>query len=111
MQELRWYDATDENPPWIKALAEVRHLAARASWRYQHVQAIIVAIESVHGSCARQSGVLSESALQYWRAEGGHHALKPRKCFTCLRGSSIWTELLPTMYHAHSAELADDMPS
>lgn len=33
------------NPPWIKALAEVRHLATREGWRYQHVQAIIVAID------------------------------------------------------------------
>jgi hypothetical protein len=37
-------NATD-NPPWIKALAEVRHLACRGGWRYQHVQAIIVAID------------------------------------------------------------------
>jgi hypothetical protein len=34
-----------DNPPWIKALAEVRHLAAREGWRYRHVQAIIVAID------------------------------------------------------------------
>jgi hypothetical protein len=45
MQELRWYDPSAENPPWIKALAEVRHLAPREGWRYQHVQAIIVAID------------------------------------------------------------------
>jgi hypothetical protein len=32
-------------PPWIKALAEVRHLAAREGWCYQHVQAINVAID------------------------------------------------------------------
>nr|WP_028344403.1 hypothetical protein [Bradyrhizobium elkanii] len=42
---MRWYDPSDENPPWIKALAEVRHLATREGWRYQHVQAIIVAID------------------------------------------------------------------
>jgi hypothetical protein len=34
-----------DNPPWIKALAEVRHLAPREGWRYQPVQAIIAAIE------------------------------------------------------------------
>jgi hypothetical protein len=28
-----------------QALAEVRHLAPREGWRYQHVQAIIVAID------------------------------------------------------------------
>jgi hypothetical protein len=32
-------------PPWMKALAEVRHLATREGWCYQHVQAIIVSID------------------------------------------------------------------
>ena len=42
----KWYDANaTDNPPRIKALAEVRHLACREGWRYQHVQAIIVAID------------------------------------------------------------------
>jgi hypothetical protein len=31
--------------PWIRALAEVRLRATRESWCYQHVQAIIVAID------------------------------------------------------------------
>ena len=39
------YDDRGDNPPWIKALAEARHLAPREGWRYQHVQAIIVAID------------------------------------------------------------------
>ena len=43
--ELKWYDHNADNPPWIKALAEVRHLGPREGWRYQHVQAIIVAID------------------------------------------------------------------
>jgi hypothetical protein len=33
------------HPPWIKALAEVRLRAPREGWCYQHVQAIIVAID------------------------------------------------------------------
>jgi hypothetical protein len=42
----KWYDANaKDNPPWIKALAEVRTLACRQGWCYQHVQAIIVAID------------------------------------------------------------------
>jgi hypothetical protein len=45
MQELKWYDPNAENPPWIKALAEVRHLAPQEGWCYQHIQAIIVAID------------------------------------------------------------------
>ena len=36
------YDDKADNPPWIKALAEVRRLAPREGWCYQHVQAIIV---------------------------------------------------------------------
>jgi hypothetical protein len=29
---LKWYDEKADNPPWIKALAEVRHLAPREGW-------------------------------------------------------------------------------
>jgi hypothetical protein len=36
----------EKNPhPFLKAFEEVRHLATREGWRYQHVQAIIVAID------------------------------------------------------------------
>ena len=41
---LRWYDPSADNPPWIKALAEVRMLACREGWCYHHVQAVIVSI-------------------------------------------------------------------
>jgi hypothetical protein len=41
----KWYDDKEEHPPWIKALAEVRLRAPREGWCYQHVQAIIVAID------------------------------------------------------------------
>ena len=44
-EPLKWYDDNVDNPPWIKALAELRRLAPREGWRYQHVQAIIVAID------------------------------------------------------------------
>jgi hypothetical protein len=45
-EPLKWYDYNAaDNPPWIKALGEVRRLATREGWRYQHVQAIIVAID------------------------------------------------------------------
>jgi hypothetical protein len=44
-EPLKWYDDNAENPPWIKALAEVRWLAPREGWCYQHVQAIIVSID------------------------------------------------------------------
>jgi len=43
--QSQWYDDNADNSPWLKALAEVRHRATREGWRYQHVQAIIVAID------------------------------------------------------------------
>jgi hypothetical protein len=42
---LKWYDDKVDNPPWIKALAEVRHRATREGYCFHHVQAIIVAID------------------------------------------------------------------
>jgi hypothetical protein len=44
-EPLRWFSDSAEHPPWIKALAEVRHKATREGWCFQHVQAIIVAID------------------------------------------------------------------
>jgi hypothetical protein len=44
-EPLKWYDHNADNPAWLKALAEVRHLAPREGWCYQHVQAITVAID------------------------------------------------------------------
>jgi len=44
-EPLQWYDHNADNPPRIKARAEVRQLAPREGWCYQHVQAIIVAID------------------------------------------------------------------
>ena len=44
MTALKWYDDNADNAPWIKALAEVR-LGATREGCYQHVQAIIVAID------------------------------------------------------------------
>jgi len=42
---LQWYDVNADNPPWIKALAELRLRATREGYCYQHVQAITVAID------------------------------------------------------------------
>ena len=44
-EPLKWYEDNADNPPWIKASVKVRRLAPREGWRYQHVQAIIVAID------------------------------------------------------------------
>ena len=61
---LNWYDHNADNPPWIKALAEVRIQATREGWCHAHVQAIIVAIDqyaekppaSALSNCAAASG-------------------------------------------------------
>jgi hypothetical protein len=45
VEPLRYYEDTADNPPWITALAEVRHRATREGWCYHHVQAIIVSID------------------------------------------------------------------
>jgi hypothetical protein len=42
---LKWYDDRSDHPPWIKALADVRRQATLQGYCYQHVQAIIVAID------------------------------------------------------------------
>jgi hypothetical protein len=42
---MNWYDDNAYNPPWIKALEEVRRRATREGYCYQHVQAIIVSID------------------------------------------------------------------
>jgi len=45
-EPLRWYDEKNaDNPPWVAALADVRRLATREGYCFQHVQAIIVAID------------------------------------------------------------------
>ncbi len=44
-EALKWYDDQPDHPSWIKALADVRRQATREGYCYQHVQAIIVAID------------------------------------------------------------------
>jgi hypothetical protein len=42
---MRWFDEEKDPPPFLRALEETRRMATREGWRYQHVQAIIVAID------------------------------------------------------------------
>jgi hypothetical protein len=42
---VKHYQDDPNPPPFIKALAEVRQLATREGWCYQHVQSIAVAID------------------------------------------------------------------
>ena len=45
MVALKWYDEASEKSAWMKTLAETRRLAARQGHCYQHVQALIIAID------------------------------------------------------------------
>ena len=43
---LKWYDANaTDNPPFLKALAEVRKIGVHEGWCYHHVQAIMLSID------------------------------------------------------------------
>jgi hypothetical protein len=42
---MRWFADEIDPPPFLRALEETRRLATREGWCYQHVQAIIVAID------------------------------------------------------------------
>jgi len=44
-EPLQWFDDKADNPPFLKALEDVRRKATREGWCYQHVHAIIVAID------------------------------------------------------------------
>jgi hypothetical protein len=45
-EPLKWYDANaTDNPPFLKALAEVRKIGLSEGWCYHHVQAIIMSID------------------------------------------------------------------
>lgn len=45
VQAPRWFDDERDLSPFLKALEDVRRKATREGWCYQHVQAIIVAID------------------------------------------------------------------
>ena len=42
---MRYFDDEKDPTPFLRALEETRRLATREGWCYQHVQAIIVAID------------------------------------------------------------------
>ena len=43
--KLSWYDHDADNPPWIKALADVRRMGTREGYCFHHVQTIMLAID------------------------------------------------------------------
>jgi hypothetical protein len=44
-EQLKWHDEKADNSPWLDAPAELRQRAAREHHCFQHVQAIMVAID------------------------------------------------------------------
>ena len=42
---LVWYDENADNPPWTKALADVRRMGTREGYCFHHVQTIMLAID------------------------------------------------------------------
>ncbi|WP_309176864.1 hypothetical protein [Bradyrhizobium sp. Ash2021] len=66
-EPLKWYDDKADNPPWIKALAEVRHRATREGYRYQHVQATIVAIDQYAEAALSNRDFFFKQAPQHRR--------------------------------------------
>jgi hypothetical protein len=45
LREFDKYGPKADNPSWIKALADVRHMGPREGYCYQHVQAIMLSID------------------------------------------------------------------
>jgi hypothetical protein len=60
----RWYDANAKNPPWIKALADVRRRGTLEGYCYQPVQAIMIAIDQYAETGLRNRGYFFEQTAQ-----------------------------------------------
>jgi hypothetical protein len=73
---LEWYDHRADNPPWVAALADVRHMAMREGYCFHHVQAIIVAIDQ-YAEKAREPGLFPQQAVWYRRRNEGSHSVIP----------------------------------
>jgi hypothetical protein len=65
-EPLKWYDANaTDNPPWIKALADVRHLTCREGW-LSPCPGNPSFDRPIRGKCAWKSVVFPEPAAQHW---------------------------------------------
>jgi hypothetical protein len=51
---VKYFQDDPNPPPFIRALAEVRHLATREGWCYQHVQAIAIDQYAEKALCNRE---------------------------------------------------------
>jgi hypothetical protein len=64
---LRWFDDETEPSPFLKALEQTRRLATREGWCYQHVQAIIVAIDQYAATGNREFFLNKPPGSKAWR--------------------------------------------
>ena len=72
-EPLKWYDHNAaDNPPWIKALAEVRQRATREGWCYHHVQAIIVSIDQYAEAALGNRNYFLNKPHSIGRGRGDH---------------------------------------
>jgi hypothetical protein len=67
VQPTRWFDDEPDFSPWLKALEDVRRKATREGWCYQHVQAIIGAIDQYAEAEAHRAGGTMTSAVGFRR--------------------------------------------
>jgi hypothetical protein len=64
-EPFKWYDPSADNRPWIRALADVRHMAAREGYCFHREQAIIVSIDQCAEAALDNRGLLPEQALRH----------------------------------------------
>ena len=76
---MRWFDDEKEPSPFLKALEEARRLATREGWRYQHVQAIIVAIDKYAEAATGHRDFLSKPHGFEGKARPGRHSVTDAK--------------------------------
>jgi hypothetical protein len=81
---LKWYDDNANNPPWIKALADVRRTGTLEGHCFHHVQAIRLAIDQYAENRLGQPGVLLKQTAQH-RREKLQNPLEPmdKNCPIC----------------------------
>jgi hypothetical protein len=62
-EQLKWYDESADNSPWMDALAELRQTATREGHCYRHVQAITVAIDQYAEKATFSTSLTASASL------------------------------------------------
>jgi len=69
-EPLKYFADTDDQPPFLKALAEVRHMGVHEGWCYHHVQAIILSIDQYVEAATGNRDSSGISPLDWRQQEG-----------------------------------------